>query len=128
MRPQLLLLTSLSAALLLAPPLDAAQGTDNSKASKTTEPRTPTSTHELANAKSQGLVWVNPSTRAYYKDGPSYGKGKRGKFMTEKAAIKAGFHEAKEPAASKKTRNKRERDQSGIDATIETHSPTPPKP
>jgi hypothetical protein len=49
--------------------------------------------------------------------------------MSEDDAKKQGFREAKEPAASKnKGANKPQADQSGVDATINTHSSTPPKP
>jgi hypothetical protein len=132
---KLVLFTLVSAALLLVIPAvgmqsgDAsAKATDKDKASKKAETTTPPSAQEIANAKSQGLVWVNLGTRVYHKDGESYGKTKRGKFMTENEANKEGFHEAKQPPPSKKTGNKKKRDQSGIDATIDTHSSTPPKP
>jgi hypothetical protein len=45
----------------------------------------------IAEAKAQGLVWVNTATRAYHKDGPLYGKTKLGKFMKEKDAQNAGY-------------------------------------
>lgn len=62
----------------------------------------PTS-QEIADAKSKGLVWVNTSTKVYHKDGSFYGTTKRGKFMTEDDASKAGYRAAKTPGASKKT-------------------------
>ena len=75
------------------------------------------------------MVWVNLSTRVYHKGGDLYGHTKHGKFMNEDDAKKQGFREAKEPAPSKKKgANKTPADQSGIDATINTHSSTPPKP
>ena len=86
------------------------------------------SAQDLANAKSQGLVWVNLNTRVYHKGGGLYGKTKHGKFMSENDAQKEGFREATEPASSKKGGKKTPADQSGVDATINTHSSTPPKP
>jgi hypothetical protein len=62
----------------------------------------------------------------YYKDGDSYGKTKHGKFMTEDEAKKMGMHKATSTTYPK-TSGKKTPDQSGIDATIETHSSTPPK-
>ncbi len=47
---------------------------------------------------SPGMVWVNKETKVYHKQGdPWYGRTKRGTYMTEADAIKAGYH------ASKKT-------------------------
>jgi hypothetical protein len=59
------------------------------------------SAEEIADAKSKGLVWVNLSTHVYHKDGPLYGNTKRGKFMTEEDAKKAGYRLAKENESSK---------------------------
>jgi hypothetical protein len=101
----------------------------NSKSSnnKKTEFAPPPSAQDIANAKSQGLVWVNLKTRVYHKGGDLYGKTKHGKFMNEDDA-KEGFREATEAAGSKKSTRKTPADQSGVDATINTHSSTPPKP
>src|SRR6266550_363735 len=100
---------------------DAATKSSNKK-SKVTRPP---SAQDIANAKSEGLVWVNLNSRVYHKYGDSYGKTKHGKFISEEAAKKEGFVEAKEPPTSKKSKKA---DQSGIDATIDTHATTPPKP
>jgi hypothetical protein len=96
------------------------------KGKKKSDSTTP-SAQDIANAKSQGLVWVNLGTRVYHKDGEFYGKTKKGKFVTEDDAKKEGFHEAPRPATSKKTVPK-QGDQSGLDSTKDTHSSTLPKP
>ena len=97
------------------------------KGKKKSESTTPPSAQDIANAKSQGLVWVNPDARVYHKDGEFYGKTKHGKFVTEEDAEKQGFQEAQRSATSKKTIPK-QGDQSGLDSTKDTHSSTPPKP
>jgi hypothetical protein len=96
------------------------------KGKKKSDSTTP-SAQEIANAKSQGLVWVNLNTRVYHKDGEFYGKTQKGKFVTEDDAKKEGFQEVQRPATSKKTVPK-QGDQSGLDSTKDTHSSTPPKP
>lgn len=46
-------------------------------------------------ANSSGMVWVNLGSGAYYKPGSRYyGKTKRGKYMLEADAIRAGYHAA----------------------------------
>jgi hypothetical protein len=56
---------------------------------------------EIADAKTKGLVWVNTSTKVYHKDGAYFGKTKKGKFMTEDEATKAGYKAAKDPVTKK---------------------------
>jgi hypothetical protein len=84
----------------------------------------PTS-QEITNAKSQGLVWVNTTSRVYHKGGEQYGKTARGKFMTEAEARGQGYKPAKESSDAKPVPHKK--DQSGIDDSANTHTPTPPK-
>lgn len=60
------------------------------------------SAQDIADAKSKGMVWVNLETRVYHKDGTFYGHTKRGKFMTESDATKAGYRAAKESGTAKK--------------------------
>ncbi|MEO8125787.1 MAG: hypothetical protein ABI822_01775 [Bryobacteraceae bacterium] len=61
-----------------------------------------TTAAEIADAKSKRMVWVNLGTGVYHKDGEFFGKTKRGKFMTEADATKAGYRGAKMPAAAKR--------------------------
>jgi hypothetical protein len=50
-----------------------------------------------APAAGSGMVWVNTSTGVYHREGDRwYGKTKKGKYMAEADAIKAGYREAKE--------------------------------
>jgi hypothetical protein len=116
----------------LALPVAAAAQVDNPAPaksvdkSKTVSAKAP-SDQEIENARSQGLVWINPTSHVYHRSGDFYGKTKRGKFMTENDAKKAGFHEAKEPKTAQKS-PARKGDQSGVDSSIATHSSTPAKP
>jgi hypothetical protein len=55
----------------------------------------------IAAAKARGLVWVDPSTKVYYKGGQFYGKTRRGEFMPEDVAKKDGNREEK-PMGGKK--------------------------
>lgn len=46
--------------------------------------------------KGAGMVWVNTATGVYHKPGTRwYGKTKKGKYMLETDAIKAGYRAAK---------------------------------
>jgi hypothetical protein len=131
-RTKIVLVILLSTALFLPAATAGMQGGDPSRnvadnGKKKSDVTTPPTAHDIANAKSQGLVWVNLGTRTYHKGGDFYGKTKRGKFETEEDARKEGFHEAQPSATSKKTTPKQP-DQSGLDSTKDTHSSTPPKP
>ena len=80
--------------------------TKDSKTTKSSSAKTSTDTaapsdSEIADAKAKGLVWVNPSSKIYHKEGKFYGKTKRGKFMSEDDAKKAGYREAKTETAPK---------------------------
>jgi hypothetical protein len=57
---------------------------------------------DIADAKAKGFVWVNTNSKMYHKDGEFYGKTKKGEFMTEADAIKAGNRAAKQSAVGKK--------------------------
>ncbi len=49
-----------------------------------------------------GMVWINPETKVYHKQGDQwYGKTKRGQYMTEADAIKAGYTASKQKSAPK---------------------------
>ena len=101
---------ALTAALLasLLMPYSAAAQTPAPAAKKTTAAAkkadaTPAPTAaEIADAKSKGLVWVNLGTGVWHKDGEFFGKTKKGKFMTEADAAKAGYRAAKAGAVAKK--------------------------
>lgn len=52
---------------------------------------------------SPGMVWVNLETKVFHRQGdPWYGKTKKGQFMTEADALKAGYREAKKGGAKAK--------------------------
>jgi len=46
------------------------------------------------------MVWVNTETKVFHREGDRwYGTTKRGKFMTEADAVKAGYRESKQKTA-----------------------------
>src|SRR5690242_14171338 len=75
--------------------------TTKSSSAKAGEVATAPSDSEIADAKTKGMVWVNLSSKVYHKEGKFYGKTKRGKFMTEDDAKKAGYREAKTETSTK---------------------------
>src|SRR5262249_41020708 len=75
--------------------------TTKSTSAKSTDATPAPSDKEIADAKAKGMVWVNLSSGVYHKEGKFYGKTKKGKFMSEDDAKKAGYHEAKSGATSK---------------------------
>jgi hypothetical protein len=55
----------------------------------------PAATQQTRPANSTGMVWVNTDSGIYHKPGTRYyGKTKRGKYMSEADAIKAGYRAA----------------------------------
>jgi hypothetical protein len=108
MKSKLFLMTAVAAALSLAVPgmaqTPAAKTTDQAKSGSTKKAveAAPAPTEKgIADAKAKGMVWINTNTKVYHKDGEFYGKTKKGKFMAEDDAKKAGFRAAQEPAAKK---------------------------
>lgn len=99
--------------LALAPAVVAQPSTAPAKetaktAKKSPEPATPPPTAaQITDAKSKGLVWVNLGSGVYHMStGEFYGKTKRGKFMAEADAKKAGYHLAGQGAVKKKAETK----------------------
>ena len=102
------LMTAFAAALSMAMPgmaqAPAVKTTEQAKSSTTkkTVAAAPAPTaQEIGDAKAKGMVWVNTSTKVYHKEGAYYGTTKKGKFMTQDDAKKAGYKAAKEPVAKK---------------------------
>ena len=55
---------------------------------------------EISEARAKGLVWTNPTTKVYHKDGEFYGRTRNGKFMSEADAVRQYYRPS--PDAMKK--------------------------
>ena len=76
-----------------------AKTTETAKASKGVAPAP---TVPLAAGGGKGLVWVNEESKVFHREGDRwYGRTKKGKYMTEAEAAKAGAHESKEKMEKK---------------------------
>jgi sRNA-binding protein len=73
------------------------------KTTKTPSPANNASASDISSAQASGKVWVNTETGVYHKSGQWYGKTKKGKFMSEDDAKKAGYHAAKGEIGAKKS-------------------------
>src|SRR4051812_17218041 len=116
MKSKLFLTIAAAAALSIVVPgmaqAPAPKTTDQAKTGitkKAVEASPAPTAKDIADAKATGMVWVNTNTKVYHKDGEFYGKTKKGKFMAEDDAKKAGFKAAQEPAA-KKTKTEPKKD------------------
>jgi Helix-hairpin-helix motif len=75
-----------------AAPTPAAAATPAAKSTKTVA----AASSQPAPPAGSGQVWVNLETKVYHKEGDRwYGKTKKGKYMPESDAIKAGYRLAK---------------------------------
>jgi len=85
------------------PPVSPSRPTNSgtSTPARTARQQQSSSTPPAGTAASQGspgpgMVWVNMETKVYHREGdPWYGKTKRGKYMTESDAVRAGYRPAK---------------------------------
>jgi DNA uptake protein ComE-like DNA-binding protein len=75
-----------------------------SSASKSAAPKATDDEEVVARTPPRsGMVWVNTDSKVYHTEGDRwYGKTKKGEFMTESDALKAGYRPVKEPEAKPK--------------------------
>jgi hypothetical protein len=61
-----------------------------------------TSASRAPAASSPGMVWANPKTKIFHRQGDRwYGRTKSGEYMTEADAVAAGYRESKEKPSTK---------------------------
>jgi hypothetical protein len=108
MKSKMILMVTFAVALVTAlpgmaqtPAAKTAETAKSSTAKKTADAAPAPTEKDIADARAKGMVWVNSSTKVYHKDGQFYGKTKKGQFMTEDDAKKAGNRAAQEPVAKK---------------------------
>lgn len=109
MKPKWIFVSALAGALTLMAPGRGQTTTTGNKADSTTTiakkkavPAALPTDQQIADAKANGMVWVNTRTKVYHQaDSGFYGKTKHGKFMTKDEANKEGFRAAKELATKK---------------------------
>jgi sRNA-binding protein len=92
-----------TAATAPAPAGASAPATPAAKTTKAPAPTNNASASDISAAQASGKVWVNTETGVYHKSGQWYGKTKKGKFMSEDDAKKAGYHAAKGEIGAKKS-------------------------
>ena len=75
---------------------DKAPASASSKAGTSAGKSTDKTPTEARTPPQKGMVWVNTSSKIYHIEGDKwYGKTKKGEWMTEDDALKAGFRKAK---------------------------------
>ena len=73
---------------------ESAAAASPAKSTPMAAPTPKASASDVAAAKNGGQVWVNTETGIYHKGGRWYGKTKKGKFLSEDDAKKAGYRAA----------------------------------
>ena len=99
-----------STATLEAIPQTAQQTAAHKTTQTQTAPNLPLGTpaeQERVQAMAAGLVWTNPVTKVYHKNGEFYGRTRSGKYMTEDEAIRQYYRPS--PGHSERIRSIRQK-------------------